>query len=109
MGFLGGSAVKNLPANAGDVDSIPGWGRSSGGGNGNLFQYSGKSHGQRSLVLSQCLALSELSVSAANLMMTYHRSIIELTLEGFPFCVGPHNQPFRATSQSLFWFITLIQ
>ena len=50
MGFLGGSAVKNLPANAGDVDSIPGWGRSSGGGNGNLFQYSGKSHGQRSLV-----------------------------------------------------------
>ena len=27
-GFLGGSVVKNPPANAGDVSSIPGWGRS---------------------------------------------------------------------------------
>ena len=36
-------AVKNLPANAGDVreaGSIPGWGRSPGGGNGNLLLYS---------------------------------------------------------------------
>ena len=35
--------VKNLPANAGDirdVGSIPGSGRSPGGGHGNLFQYS---------------------------------------------------------------------
>ena len=35
--------VKNLPANAGDlrdVGSIPGKGRSSGGGNGNPLQYS---------------------------------------------------------------------
>ena len=32
--------VKNLPANAGDASSIPGWGRSPGGGNGNLLQYS---------------------------------------------------------------------
>ena len=34
--------VKNLPANAGDVrdvGSIPGLGRSPGGGHGNLFQY----------------------------------------------------------------------
>ena len=31
--------VKNLPANAGDT-SIPGSGRSSGGGNGNLLQHS---------------------------------------------------------------------
>ena len=29
-GFPGGSVVKNLPDNAGDVDSIPGWGRASG-------------------------------------------------------------------------------
>ena len=28
QGFLGGSAVKNLPADAGDTDSIPGPGRS---------------------------------------------------------------------------------
>ena len=51
-GFLGGSVVKNLPANAGDrggagdrgdsaeVGSIPGSGRSPGIGNGNLLQYS---------------------------------------------------------------------
>ena len=35
--------VKNPPADAGDLgDSspIPGWGRSPGGGNGNLLQYS---------------------------------------------------------------------
>ena len=38
--FPGDSVVKNLPANAGDPDSIPGWGRSSGEGNGNPLQYS---------------------------------------------------------------------
>ena len=43
MSFPDGSAVKNLPANAGDageVDLIPGSGRSPGGGNGNPLQYS---------------------------------------------------------------------
>ena len=40
MGFPGGSAVKNPPANAGDAASIPGLGRSPGDGNGNLPQYS---------------------------------------------------------------------
>ena len=41
-GFLGGTVAKNLPASAGDagdVGSIPGSGRSSGVGNGNLLQY----------------------------------------------------------------------
>ena len=32
--------VKNLPANAGDLGSIPESGRSPGEGNGNLLQYS---------------------------------------------------------------------
>ena len=32
--------VKNLPANAGDPGSIPGSGRSPGGGNGNPLQHS---------------------------------------------------------------------
>ena len=35
--------VKNTPANAGavrDVSSIPGWGRSLGGGHGNPLQFS---------------------------------------------------------------------
>ena len=39
VGFLGGLGVNNLPASAGDVGSIPGSGRSSGGGNGNPLQY----------------------------------------------------------------------
>ena len=43
LGFLGGSVVKNLPANAGDTgdaSSIPELGRAPEGGNGNLLQYS---------------------------------------------------------------------
>ena len=40
VGFPGGPVVKNLPANAGDLGSIPGWGRCPGGGNGNPLQYS---------------------------------------------------------------------
>jgi len=39
-GFPGGSAVKNLPANAGDEYPIPASGRSPGKGNGNPLQYS---------------------------------------------------------------------
>ena len=42
-GFLGGSVIKNLPANARearDAGSIPGLGRSPGGGHGNPLQYS---------------------------------------------------------------------
>ena len=43
-GFPGGAVLKNLPANAGDVGSIPSSGRSPGGGNGNLLQYSCLEH-----------------------------------------------------------------
>ena len=42
LGFPGGAVVKNPPANAGDArdaDSIPGSGRSPGGGNSNPLQY----------------------------------------------------------------------
>ena len=39
-GFPCGSVVQDLPANAGDVGSIPGLGRSPGDGNGNTLQYS---------------------------------------------------------------------
>ena len=47
--------IKNLPTNAADIrdtGSIPGSGRSPGGGHGNPFQYSclEKSYGQRTLV-----------------------------------------------------------
>ena len=40
MGFPGGSAMKNPPANAEDEGSIPGLGRSPGGRHGNSLQYS---------------------------------------------------------------------
>ena len=40
MGFPGGSVVKNLPANSGDVGSVPGSERSPGEGNGNPLKYS---------------------------------------------------------------------
>ena len=40
LGFTGGSAAKNLPANAGDGCLIPGSRRSPGEGNGNSLQYS---------------------------------------------------------------------
>ena len=43
LGFRGGSAVKNLPAKAGDprdLGSVPGLGRFPGEGNGNPLQYS---------------------------------------------------------------------
>ena len=39
-GFLGGSLVKNPPANAGDAGLIPGLGSSLREGNGNPLQYS---------------------------------------------------------------------
>ena len=38
--FPRGSSVTNPLANTGDAGSIPGWGRSPGGGNGNPLQYS---------------------------------------------------------------------
>ena len=51
MCFLGGPVVKNLPANAGDMGSIPGSRRSPREGNSNPLQdLLKKSHEQRSLV-----------------------------------------------------------
>ena len=40
QGFPGGSEVKASACNAGDLDSIPGLGRSPGEGNGNPLQCS---------------------------------------------------------------------
>ena len=40
MGFPSGSVVKNPPTNVREVGSVPRSGRSPGGGNGNLLQYS---------------------------------------------------------------------
>ena len=40
-GIPGGSDGKESTCSVGDLGSIPGLGRSPGGGNGNLLQYSG--------------------------------------------------------------------
>ena len=40
LGFPSSTVVKNLPADAGDKDSIPGLGGFLGRGNGNPLQYS---------------------------------------------------------------------
>ena len=40
LSFPGGSVVKNLPATAGEMGSIPELGTSRGEGNGNWLQYS---------------------------------------------------------------------
>ena len=47
--------VENPPFNAGDAGSMPGSGRSPGGGHGNPHQVSlpGESHGQRSLLVAK--------------------------------------------------------
>ena len=51
MGFPGGLDSKESTCSAGDLGSIPGLGRSPGGGHGNPLQYSylENPHGQRSL------------------------------------------------------------
>ena len=41
LGFPGGSAGKNTACNVGDLDSIPGLGKSPGEGNGYPLQYPG--------------------------------------------------------------------
>ena len=50
MGFPGGSDSRESTCNAGNLGSVPGLGRSPGGGHGNPFWYSclENPHGQRS-------------------------------------------------------------
>ena len=55
--FPRGAVVKNLPANAGDVGSVPGSGKSPGEGNGYPLQYS--CLGKPLLAMSVQLKLSE--------------------------------------------------
>ena len=63
--------VKNWPANAGDLGdrgSIPGLGRSPGGGHGNPLQYSclENPHGQRSLAGYIIQGVAELDTTEAH-------------------------------------------
>ena len=52
MGFPGGSDSKESTSNVGDLGSVPGFGRSPGGGHGNSLQYSSLKNprGQRGLM-----------------------------------------------------------
>ena len=52
VGFPGGSDGKESACNVGDLGSVPGLGRSFGGGHGNPLQYSclENLHGQRGLM-----------------------------------------------------------
>ena len=65
MGLPGGSADKESTCNVGDLGSIPGLGRSPGGGHGNLFQnsYLENTHGKRSLAGYSPWDLKELDTS----------------------------------------------
>ena len=88
-------AVKNLPADAGDVrnaGSIPGSGRSPGGGLGNPFQYSclDNFHGQRSLegynhgVTKSQTRLKRLSMHAhTHTRVTRQETVMLLSKEDF--------------------------
>ena len=83
--------VKNLPANAGDLGSIPGSGRSPGEGNGNPVQVvlPGKSHGQRSLAATVHRIAKELDVTYQlknkTSQLTFHVAFISV----LPFlCIG---------------------
>ena len=66
MGFPGGSDRKESAWNVGDLGLIPELGRSPGGGNGNLLQYSCLENppGQRSLVGYSPWDLKELDMTA---------------------------------------------
>ena len=63
-GFLGGSVVKNLLANAGDVGSIPGLGRSPREGNGNTID--GSPPGSPVLGILQAKTLEWVAISFSN-------------------------------------------
>ena len=80
MGFPGDSDSKESACNAGDLGSIPGLGRSPGGGHGNSLQYSclKNPHGLRSLAGYSPCGHKESDMTKHS---TAHLYIIE----------GPHN------------------
>ena len=61
MGFPCGSAGKESTCNVGDLGSIPGSGRSAGGGNGYPLQYSGLENSMEHLVHGVLKSQTQLS------------------------------------------------
>ena len=76
-GFPGGSDSKESACNAGDLGSIPGSGRSPGGGHGHPLHYSclENPHGQRSLVGYSPWGLKE-SPNMTKHSITYNKMIV---------------------------------
>ena len=77
MGFPGGSDGKGSISYAGDLGSIPGSGRSSGGERGNPLQYSclENPHGQRSLV--SCSPWGHKEVAMTERLSTHSNGDVE--------------------------------
>ena len=93
LGFLDSSAGKESTCNAGDTGakgSIPGLGRSPGGGHGNLLQYSclKNPHGQRSLAGYSPWGHKEFTRLRDP---TQHSTISNLPLLGVLTCIGSRN------------------
>jgi len=82
MGSLLAQIVKNPPANAGDLGSIPGSERSPGGGNGNPLQYSCLEH----YSLLQGIEYSSLCymVNPCYLLYMYQCASVNLILPIYP-------------------------
>ena len=82
LGFPGGSGSKESTCNAGDLGSIPGLGRSSGGGHGNPLQYSSleNPHRQRSLVGYSPWGCKELDTTER--LSIAHIKIMEILFHG---------------------------
>ena len=77
--LLSGSDGKESTCNAGDLGSIPGLGRSPGGGHGNPLQYSCQEnlHGQRSLAAYSPWGCKELHMTEQQSKYTYiHLSLL---------------------------------
>ena len=81
-GFPGGSDGKQPACNAGDPGSIPGSGRSPGGGNSSIL--AGESHGQRSLAGYSPWSHKELDVTEQlTLSLFFFTSKILCGVSGF--------------------------
>ena len=104
LGFLDGSIVENLPANAGDeadAGSIPEWGRSPGKGNGNPLQYAcPRNPIQRSLVDYSPWSYKRAGHDLAT--EHTHRLSVQFSRSGMSNCLQPYGlQDARLSCPSL--------
>ena len=105
-GFPGGSVVKNLPANAGDVGSIPGSGRYPGVGNGNPLQYSCLENfmdrGAWWTTVHGAAELDRTERLHTHVCVLFHLAYLRVHYLQF-FCVQPIVDPLTFGTDWLFW------